>query len=159
MKIRVLVVISCMAAMQFLSGAPRAADAEEAFDAVVRAKYALITKAYATGDAALFRQFYAQDAVVFGENQPAIVGLDALLQAWSGILPSRKSARVDSRINYLSADATLGVGIALLHAEKKDPAAPAVDETILTVWKKSGQDWRCVSEVFVKGDRVAEYQH
>ena len=158
MIMRAGIALGFVAALQVFTVQSRAAEGQSDFAAALSAKYALVTKAYETGDASLFRKFYAENAVVFGENQPAIVGIDALLRAWSEILPSRKTARVDARITYMSTDATLGVSVALLHAVKKDAAAAPVDETILTVWRRHGADWRCESEVFVKGDRVAEFQ-
>ena len=124
-----------------------------AFEKALTAKYALITRAYESHDASILRNFYSNDVIVLGENQKAIQGIEPLIAAWAGILPSRKTAQVLSKRSYMSADGTTGYDIGILHAEKIASGAPAVDETILTVWKRFGADWRCVSEMFVSGDQ------
>lgn len=120
------------------------------FHKAVLTKYALKQQAFRTGNAALLRDhFYAADVVLLGEGVAPIVGGNAVFEAYSQLLPKRRNIKLVPMRSSVSVDGTMAYDFVLATPTASDPAVKLPSETILFVWRKEGDDWRCVVEMFV----------
>lgn len=151
-KVFVRTLVSLLMTVVICSAEAAAPDVAAAFRAASQAKFAIKREAYRTGDAELLKsKFYDNDAVILGDGY-ALVGGEAIYEAYKTLLPKRHDIEVISLRSAVSEDGTLAYEITRVQATAADPSQKLPEQTILFVWRRVGKDWRVVVEMSVKGD-------
>lgn len=133
----------------------RSFAADAVIESALAEQYALMRRAYQTGDAELLRQFYSNDVVLATEGSSPIVGLDSAITAGHAVLAKRRDISVELlRISHsLQGDAASH--FAKLVAYPRDPAESPRVATALLLWQQGAAGWRCNAELILIQDMDA----
>lgn len=129
-----------------------AAAIEPAVDAAIADLFALKRRAYATGDAELLRQFYADDIVVVGEGMKPLLGIDPLIAAYKVLLPRRKGIEVEILRSGRGERGDMAYQFAKVTATPVDTKEILPIVTFLFVWQRRSAGWRCIIELLLRQD-------
>jgi hypothetical protein len=126
-----------------------------AADWLLAEQYALMRRAYQTGDAEILRQFYAADIVLATEGASPVVGLEAMIAMGHQLLPKRRDITAEILRVTPSPAGDAVSHVVKLSAYPRDAAEPARIATAFLSWQRSAAGWRCHSEVLLIQDMSA----
>ena len=126
------------------------------FKLAVKAGYAFKAQALRDHDLNLLRRFYAPDAILVGQDQPPLVGINAILASYAEILPDRTGADIVSERPTLSPKGDMGFDYVTYTGHRNTVGAAPVLETILLVFRRGTGGWACVAEMDVDGHFIFE---
>lgn len=131
------------------SGAPSSAG-DAAVDAAITGLFALKRRAYATGDAELLRQFYADDIMAMGEGMQPLLGIEALIAAYKVLLPRRKGIELEILRAGRAPQDDMAYQFVKFTALAVDPNEILPIVTFLFLWQRRAPGWRCVVEILLR---------
>jgi ketosteroid isomerase-like protein len=129
--------------------------ADTGIESALAEQYALMRRAYQTGDADLLRQFYSNDVVLATEGSSPIVGLDSAIAAGHAVLAKRRDISVDLLRVTHSVQGDAASHFAKLVAYPRDPAESPRVATALLLWQRGAVGWRCNAELVLIQDMDA----
>jgi ketosteroid isomerase-like protein len=133
----------------------RTFTADTSIESALAEQYALMRRAYQTGDAELLRQFYSNDVVLATEGASPIIGIDAVVSAGHAVLAKRRDITVDILRVAHSTAGDAASHFAKLCAYPRDPAKSPRVATAFISWQQSPVGWRCSAEVILIQDMSA----
>jgi ketosteroid isomerase-like protein len=131
------------------SGAPSSAG-DAAVDAAITGLFALKRRAYATGDAELLRQFYADDIMAVGEGMQPLLGIEPLIAAYKVLLPRRKGIELEILRAGKARQDDMAFQFVKFTALPVDPNEILPIVTFLFLWQRRAPGWRCVVELLLR---------
>ena len=137
-----------------LSG-QRTIAADTGIESALAEQYALMRRAYQTGNAELLRQFYSNDVVLATEGSSPIVGLDSAITAGHAVLTKRRDISVDLLRATHSVQGDAASHFAKLVAYPRDLAESPRVATALLLWQQGPAGWRCNAEMILIQDMDA----
>ena len=120
-----------------------------AFKKAIRAKYNMKEKAFAAHDAeTILTRFYAEDAFSVGEGFGIFNGRKELRPLYEQAV-NEYTVKVTSMHTYVNGNA--GWDWADFYVMPVDPKEKPFMLAILFLWSKSGGEWMCKGDFYVKG--------
>ena len=147
--------IPAMLAAGFVTEIVSAADPQLGqFEEAIGRKFAIKRRAYQTANAEIMRdEYYSKNAVIYAQDLKA-VGAAAIYETYRKAFPIRKDIAIGKPQLGVSSDGTLGYALIVVKVLFKNSSDVKI-ATLLLLWKRENDDWRCFLEAEVPGDQAS----
>ena len=142
--------VCAMLALGSLASLDTSASSDTTVDKAIIDLFALKRRAYATGDAELLRQFYADDIVVVGEGMQPLLGIEPLIAAYKVLLPRRKGIELEILRSGRAKQDDMAYQFVKVTALPVDKSEVLPIVTFLFVWQRRATGWRCIIELLLR---------
>ena len=114
--------------------------------------YELKRQAYRTADPELFTRFYCDDVIIAGERFPLTEGIENVLTLYRKILPTMRDAVVEPIYRVAAPSGEMGYDFVKFRPVPKSAPQEPDTSTLLFIWKKVAQEWRCCAEIVLQSE-------